>query len=162
MPGLTEHASCRVAVTWRLPILVGLGLLLLYLVTFPGAISPRVSDDRAMYLVTQAIVDRWDVAIVPGSPSEVAVAPGWQPLPLPTGFCATERSVLGIGEQPGGPFFVKYGIGQSIAAVPLYMLGRVVALALPAGVRAETAAFVTSMYCSLITALTAACCAPWP
>jgi 4-amino-4-deoxy-L-arabinose transferase-like glycosyltransferase len=131
-------------------------LLLFYLLTFPGAISPRVSDDQAMYLVTRAIVDRWDVAIVPGSPSEVAVTAGWQPVPLPTGFCPTERSVLGMGERPGGPFFVKYGIGQSIAAVPLYVLGRLVALALPLNLRDETAAFVTSMYCSIITALTAA------
>jgi hypothetical protein len=151
-----EHASGRAAVNWRLPTLVGAGLLLLYLLTFPGAISPRVSDDRAMYLVTQAIVDRWDVAIIPGSPSEVAVAPDWQPLPLPTGFCPTERSVLAVGERPGGPFFVKYGIGQSIAAMPLYALGRLVALTLPLDQRAETAAFVTSIYCSLITALTAA------
>jgi hypothetical protein len=155
MRGLRHEWPDRREVDWRLPVLTGVALLLVYLLTFPGTIAPRVSDGRAMYLVTRAIVDRWDVALVPGAPNEVAIAPGWHPLPLPTGWCATERSVLGIGERPGGPYFAKYGIGQSLAALPLYVLGRVVALGMPAAVRDETVAFVTSMYCSLITALTA-------
>lgn len=146
----------RARVAMGLPLSVGFGLLCLYLLTFPGSISPHSSDGRAMYLVTQSLVDRRDIAIQPSMPSEVAVAPGWRTIPIPRTSCPTEPAVIGIGQSAGGPFYSKYGIGQSVAAIPLYVAGLAVAHLVPAAVRNEAATFVTSAYTSVITALTSA------
>jgi len=140
----------------RLPIAVGAFLFLFYLLTFPGAISPKVSDGRSMYLVTQSLVDRHSIAIIPPLPNLIAIAPGWRPLPLPPGTCATEPAVLGIAQSKAGPAYSKFGIGQSLAAVPLYVAGLQIARAAPAIDRDEVAGFVTSSYTALVTALTAA------
>ncbi len=145
----------RAAVRWRLPLLAGAFLFLCYLLTFAGTIAPKNSDGRAMYLVTRSLVDRHDVAIVPDAPGEVAVAPGWRPLPIPTGPCATEPAVNGIGERKRGPYYAKYGIGQSLLAVPFYLLGSAVARGFAAIDRAEVTGFVTSAYNPAVTALTA-------
>ncbi|HEY8286430.1 MAG TPA: hypothetical protein VIJ28_18740, partial [Chloroflexota bacterium] len=143
-------------------IAVGVFLFLCYLLTFPGTIAPSVSDGRAMYMVTQSLVDRHDVAVKSDTGKGFLITPGWQPLPLPTGACATEPAVNAIGERPGGPYFTKYGLGQSLLAVPLYVLGGVIGGGFPAighgapGIsRAEVQAAVTSAYDPLITALTA-------
>lgn len=135
---------------------MGLFLLCCYLATFPGAIGPHVSDDRSMYLVTQALADRHDVALV--DPREPSIAHGWQPSAAPTpGRCVTEPAVLGVGRPGtrGGPVFSKYGLGQPLLALPLYVLGtHAAALAVPAD-RPEIGPLVTSMYNPLVTALTA-------
>ncbi|HVA88508.1 MAG TPA: hypothetical protein VNL71_01565 [Chloroflexota bacterium] len=152
----------RAPVAWGFPVLVGLFLLLCYLLTFPGTIAPSVSDGRAMYMVTQSLVDRHDVAVRSDSRKGFLVTPGWRPLPLPGGACATEKTANAIGERPGGPYFTKYGLGQSLLATPLYALGGVIGRAFPvvsqgaSGInRAEVQAAVTSAYDPLVTALTA-------
>ena len=114
----------RAAVSWRFPCLVGCFLLLVYLLTFTGTVGSKDSDGRAMYMVTESLVDRHQVAIVPSWTGEMIVVPGWRPLPLPTGVCATEPGMDGIGQTANGPFYSKYGIGQSLLAVPLYCARR--------------------------------------
>src|SRR5665213_339914 len=99
---MTEGRT-RAAVSWRFPCLIGGFLLLFYLLTFTGTVGSKDSDGRAMYMVTESIVDRHQVSIVPSWTGETAVAPGWQPLPLPVGACATEPAVDGIGETATGP-----------------------------------------------------------
>ena len=153
---MAPPAARRVRVHFGLPVAVGVGLLFFYLLTFPGSISPHSSDGRAMYLVTRALVDRRDVAIQPSEAGETYVTPGWRQVPIPATACPTEPAVIGIGERPGGPFYSKYGIGQSFAAIPLYVLGLQVARLAPAAVHDETATLVTSTYTSIVTALTAA------
>ncbi|HVC83476.1 MAG TPA: hypothetical protein VNL35_23555, partial [Chloroflexota bacterium] len=154
--------SHRAPVSWGFPIAVGVFLFLCYLLTFPGTIAPSVSDGRAMYMITQALVDRHDVAVRSDSGKGFLVTPAWKPLPLPGGACATEPAVNAIAEQPGGPYFTKYGLGQSLLAVPLYVLGGVIGGAYPTvghgtpGInRAEVQAAVTGVYDPLVTALTA-------
>jgi hypothetical protein len=157
-------ASWRSApVPMRYPLLVGTLLCAFYLLTFPGTISPRVSDGRSMYLVTRAIVDRFDIAIVPAgaklAPSlagEVAITPGWRTVPIPAGICATEPAIIGIASGSGKPYFSKFGLGQSLAAIPLYLVGLQAARLAPSQNHDEVAAFVTSGYAALVTALTAA------
>ncbi|HWE64933.1 MAG TPA: hypothetical protein VHB98_24730 [Chloroflexota bacterium] len=143
----------RAPVSWRFAVLPGLFLLLWYLLTMPGAIAPRISDDRSMYLVTQALVDRHDVALQ--DPYEPQLQHGWQPPRPPSGTCPTEGAALGVGTRRGGPVFSKYGLGQSLAAIPLYVLGERLASLVSPPYRAEVPAFATSAYNSLITALTA-------
>ena len=139
---------------WRFPALVGTSLLLLYLLTFPGAIAPHISDGRSMYLVTQSLVDRHDVAIV--DPLDPLLAHGWQPPPPPKGSCPTEAAVIGVGSRRGGPIFAKYGLGQSLFAVPLYLGGMLAASFSSPHLHAEIVPFVTSAYTALVTALTGA------
>ena len=142
-------------VPWRPPSLVGLFLFLCYLLTFPGTIGPRISDGRSMYLVTTGIAARWDVALV--DPASPELARGWQrPAPSGPASCPVEPGTIGVGQRVGGPVFAKYGIGQSLAALPLYLLGTAVAALVAAGDRANVAEFVTSAYPALVTALTAA------
>ncbi len=148
--------SKRAKVCPALPAAVAFALLCLYLLTFAGSVSPQSSDGRAMYLVTRALVDRREIDIQPALPSLVAVAPGWRTIPIPESACPTEPAVIGIGEQAGGPFYSKYGIGQSLAAAPLYFAGLQIARLVPPAVHDETAALVTSAYTSLVTAATAA------
>jgi hypothetical protein len=145
------------SITLGLPVATGVALLLFYLLTFPGAIAPKSSDGRAMYLVTRALVDRRAVAIQPAVRGLVAVVPGWRSVPAPTqGPCPTEPAVIGLGQRASGPFYSKYGLGQSLAAAPLYLAGRTTAGMLPRDVRDEAAALVTSAFDALVTALTAA------
>ena len=153
----------RAPVSWRFPCAVAFFLFLCYLLTFTGTVGSTISDGRAMYMVTQSIVDRHQVSIVPNRPGETVIVPGWQPLSLPGGVCATEPAVDGIGETSNGPFYTKYGIGQSLLALPLYALGvevsrgfPVIAHGVPGFDQAEVRQFVTSVYASLVTALTAA------
>lgn len=143
----------RAPVSWRFAALPGLFLLCWYLLTVPGTIAPRISDDRSMYLVTQAIVDRHDVAL--RDPYVPELGHGWQPPQRPSGPCPTEPAVLGVGRHVGGPVFSKYGIGQSLLAIPLYLLGERAASLLSLANRPEAAPFVVSAYNSVITALTA-------
>jgi len=145
----------RMPVPWRPPALVGLFLFLCYLLTFPGTIGPRISDGRSMYLVTSAIAARWDVALVDRAYPELAR--GWQrPAPAGPASCPVEPGTIGVGQRVGGPVFAKYGIGQSLAALPLYLLGTGIAALVAPGDRATVEEFVTSAYPALITALTAA------
>jgi hypothetical protein len=139
---------------WGLALLLGSSLFFWYLLTFPGSIGPRISDGRSMYLVTAALVDRHDVALY--DPFEPQLLHGWQPPPATwrTGLCPTEPAVIGVGTRVGGPVFAKYGIGQSLAAVPLYVAGQHLASLVQPSFRPEVPPFVTSAYNSLITALT--------
>ena len=152
VPASAERATVRPG----LPIAVGFALLFFYLLSFPGSISPRSSDGRAMYLVTRALVDRHAFNILPTRSRDVFVTPGWRTVPIPATACPTEPAVIGIGEHSGGPFYSKYGIGQSLAAAPLYAAGLQIARFVPPEVRQETATLVTSMYTSIITAITGA------
>ncbi len=158
-----SHALSRRALRPGLPAVVGVFLFMLYLLTFPGTISPHVSDGRSMYLVTRALVDRADVAIIPAHATltplmakEVAITPGWRTVPIPSGTCATEPAVIGIAAGPGQPYFSKFGLGQSLAAAPLYVLGSQAARLTPDVNHAEVAALVTSSFAAIVTALTAA------
>jgi hypothetical protein len=143
----------RASVSWRFAALPGL-FLCWYLLTIPGTVAPRISDDRSMYLVTQAIVDRHDVALQ--DPYEPTLRYGWQPPAAPTqGPCPTEAAVIGVGPRVGGPVFAKYGVGQSLLAMPLYVLGERAATLLPPVNRPEAPPFAVSAYNSIITALIA-------
>jgi hypothetical protein len=145
----------RLAVNPKLPVAIGAFLFLFYLLTFPGTIAPRVSDGRAMYLVTQSLVDRHSIAIY-NPMAKVAIAPGWKPIPIPASACPAEPAVIAIAQSKSGPAYSKFGIGQSLAAVPLYILGTQLAKIAPGAGRAEIATFVTSSYTAIVTALTAA------
>ena len=97
-----------------------------YLITTQGYIQS--SDGMSAYLVTRSIAERGELSI------------------------GEERKGLGV-RGPDGKYYSKFGIGLSLAALPLYYLGK---LAVPLLKMEEE--FVTIFSCSLlnifITALT--------
>lgn len=68
-----------------------------------ATVGSRISDGRSIYAVTAAIIDGHGVAI-----------------PAPLGVPAHRNN------QPPGPFYSKYGIGQSLLAIPFYVGGRII------------------------------------
>ncbi|GFP28021.1 hypothetical protein HKBW3S33_01438 [Candidatus Hakubella thermalkaliphila] len=102
-----------------------LSLLTFFILTAPGAIHE--ADGISMYEVTKSIIEKGDFSV----PSE---------------------NVLGT---PGlfGKSYSPFGIGQSILAIPLYVLGKVLAAGVGLEPRFMTK-FTVSLFNPIVTALT--------
>ena len=126
----TQVAVARGAGRGRLvacAVLLGVGVFLALLLVVPGTIN--VLDGQSMVQVTRSIVERGDVTV--------------------------SAPVYGV---PGlhGHLYSKYGPGQSLAAVPLYLLGRALQPLVPAYYRPELPVLAASLLPALATALAAA------
>jgi hypothetical protein len=113
---------------WRLvaaALLLGLGVLAVYLLAAPGALNGL--DGRSMLQVTSSMVERGDVTTSPG---------------------------YGV---PGryGHSYSKYGPGQSVAALPLYLAGRALEPLVAPYYRPELPLMLASFLPALVTAITA-------
>ncbi len=111
-------------------LLLGVAVFALLLVVVPGSIME--SDGQSMVQVTHSIIERFDFTVS---------APLYGQL----------NGVRGVD----GLLYSKYGPGQSLAAAPLYLLGKAAALVLPAYYRPEAAIMAASTLTALATALTA-------
>jgi hypothetical protein len=100
-------------------------VLLLYLATAAGHISS--SDGHTMYLLTQSLVERGDFSV------------------------ETENTERG----PDGRRYPKAGLGQALASVPFYLVGRAVASGLEPALRPFAAKAATSLVSPFAGALTA-------
>lgn len=80
----------------RLAVWLFCGLTLLYLSTARGIFE--YGDDFSMLQVTRSIVERWDIDVPKATP--------------------------GAAQGADGRYYSKYGIGQSIIAIPFYIIGR--------------------------------------
>jgi hypothetical protein len=101
-------------------------LLALYGLTASGSVGPRISDGRSMFAVTAALVDRHALDVQPAA--------------------------LGVAGR-GGLSYSKYGPGQSLVTLPLYLAGSAIAAARPAGVRLQTLMMACSFLNALLVAL---------
>jgi len=108
-------------------MLLGVGALALLLLAVPGALGPL--DGQSMFQVTRSIVERGDVAV--------------------------SGPVYGVAGLHG-QYYSKYGPGQSLLAVPLYVAGRAMAPLLPDSLRPEMPTVMASLLPALATALTVA------
>ena len=106
--------------------LLGLSVLAALLLVVPGTLNG--TDGRSMLQVTSSIVERGDVTVSPS------------------------YGVRGLH----GHWYSKYGPGQSLAAVPLYLAGRALAPLLPPSYRPEAPSMAVALLPALATALTAA------
>jgi hypothetical protein len=104
--------------------LLGLSVLAALLLVVPGTLNG--TDGRSMLQVTSSIVERDDVTVSPS------------------------YGVRGLH----GRWYSKYGPGQSLAAVPLYLAGRALAPLLPPYYRPEAPSMAASLLPTLATALT--------
>ena len=107
--------------------LLGLGVLAALLLVAPGALSGF--DGQSMFGVTRSIVDRWDVTV--------------------------HDAVIGVPGL-GGRYYSKFGPGQSLAAIPLYLIGRALEAVVPSWYRPELPGLVSSLLPALAIACTAA------
>lgn len=108
-------------------VLAGLGVLCALLLVVPGTVN--VLDGQSMVQVTRSIAERGDATVA-----------------------APVYGVRGLH----GYLYSKYGPGQSLAAVPLYLAGRALAPLVPAYYRPELPLMAASLLPALATALTAA------
>src|SRR5947209_14527895 len=106
--------------------LLGLGVLAALLLVVPGTLNG--TDGRSMLQVTGSIVERGDVTVSP------------------------TYGVRGLH----GHWYSKYGPGQSLVAVPLYLAGRALAPLVPPYYRPEAPSMAASLLPALATALTVA------
>jgi len=98
-------------------------LIVLFLLSFYLSLASLhigSGDGVIMYQVTRALVEMQSVAIPPPPPGTVVVDHWGEPIP-------TDR--LRRGGQYGawgvdGRYYAQYGVGQSLLAVPFYVLGR--------------------------------------
>jgi 4-amino-4-deoxy-L-arabinose transferase-like glycosyltransferase len=107
--------------------LLGLGVLALLLLVSPGALGPL--DGQSMYQFTRSIVERGDFTV--------------------------SGAVYGVAGLHG-QFYSKYGPGQSLLAVPLYVAGRAMAPLVPVSLRPEVPTLAASLLPALATALAVA------
>ncbi len=105
--------------------LLGLGTLFLLILVIPGTLDGL--DARSMYEVVRSIVDHGDVT--------------------------TASRSTGV---PGvyGHFYSKYGPAQSLAALPLFVIGRALAPLVPPYFAPELPIMVSSLLPAIVTALT--------
>ncbi len=96
-PGL--HAPASMRTLRRRSLGLFLFLLALYGATASVNVGPRISDGRSVFAVTAALVDRHAVDVQP-----------------------PELGVPGLD----GRYYSKFGLGQSLVAVPLYLAGRAI------------------------------------
>ncbi len=106
--------------------LLGLGALFLLLLVVPGALDG--SDAQSMYQVMQSIVDHGDVTVA--SPPPIGV-PGLY-----------------------GHYYSKYGPAQSLAAIPLFVIGRALEPLVPVRFAPELPIMASSLLPAVVTALT--------
>lgn len=102
----------------RIATLVGLFLVSLFLLQ--SSLRIGSGDGEAMYQVTRSLVEDRGFAIPPPPPDAVVVDPFGEPI-------APERLRDGgpYGAWgAGGRYYAQYGVGQSLLAAPLYLLGR--------------------------------------
>ena len=105
--------------------LLGLGALLLLLLIVPGTLDG--TDARSMYEVARSIVDHGDVTTL----SKSTGVPGLY-----------------------GQYYSKYGPAQSLAAIPLYIVGRALTALVPPHFAPELPIMASSLLPAIITALT--------
>ncbi len=111
--------------------LLGVAILALLLLLIPGSVME--SDGQSMLQVTRSLVERGDVTVS---------APRYGEL---------------IGVQGvGGRLYSKYGPGQSIAAIPLWLVGRALASLVPPSFGAELPVMAASTLPAIAVALSAA------
>jgi len=105
--------------------LLGLGTLFLLILVIPGTLDGL--DARSMYEVVRSIVDHGDVT--------------------------TASRLTGV---PGvyGHFYSKYGPAQSLAALPLFVIGRALAPLVPPYFAPELPIMASSLLPAIVTALT--------
>jgi hypothetical protein len=105
-------------------LLLGLSVLAVYLLAAPGALNGL--DGRSMLQVTSSMVERGDVTTSPA---------------------------YGV---PGryGHSYSKYGPGQSVAALPLYLAGRALEPSVAPSYRPELPLMLASFLPAIVTAIT--------
>ena len=119
----------------RLPMAVFLILSGFYLLTMSG--HTYSSDEETMLAVTRGLIERGDVAVVVEDGAPV--------------------SALRPGRD--GRVYSPYGILPSLLAIPLHLLGTLIA---PSGLQADYASrFTATMLNSLLTAVTCAILVQW-
>jgi len=106
-------------------VLLGLGVLAALLLIVPGTVGG--TDGQSMFGVTRSIVE--------------------------SGATTVRDANIGVPGL-GGRFYSKYGPGQSLAAIPLYLIGRAVEPLAPPAYRPELPGFVASTLPAIATALT--------
>ncbi len=111
----------------RAATLLGLGVLAALLLVAPGALSGF--DGQSMFGVTRSIVEHWDVTV--------------------------HDAVIGVPGL-GGRYYSKFGPGQSLLAIPLYLFGRALEAVVPSWYRLELPGLVSSALPALAIACTAA------
>jgi len=107
--------------------LLGLGVLAALLLVAPGALSGF--DGQSMFGVTRSVVEHWDVTV--------------------------HDAVIGVPGL-GGRYYSKFGPGQSLLAIPLYLVGRALEAVVPSWYRPELPGLVSSLLPALAIAFTAA------
>ncbi len=107
--------------------LLGLGVLAALLLVVPGTLSGF--DGQSMFGVTRSIVEHWDVTV--------------------------HDAVIGVPGL-GGRYYSKFGPGQSLLAIPLYLIGRALEAVVPSWYRPELPGLVSSLLPALAIACTAA------
>jgi len=146
---MRQHPS-----TLRLSLLLFGLFAVLYLLTASGRIQQR--DEETMYRVTRNLLETGDLAIQ----SEVmTLEPAGLPGFLPTQEITFESTFASPGRD--GRSYSKYGIGQSLATVPLYLLGKVLAPLLPSPTFQYGAKLLVSTFNALMTAATCALLFAW-
>ncbi|MDI6892704.1 MAG: hypothetical protein QMD08_06970 [Actinomycetota bacterium] len=109
----------------RVALLILVFFVALYVLTAQGSIQSL--DGQIMYELTESLAERGSVAI------------------------SNPAGVEGID----GRLYSKYGIGQSIAVIPLYLIGKVILLFFNPGFGGTyVTKFMTSMFNPIVTALT--------
>ena len=98
-----------------------------YLITASGTIQS--SDGTSMFLVTQSIVENRTFAI------------------------ETDRKDLVTKSEINGNYYSKYGVGQSVLAIPFYAAGKIASSSFHIPVEFLTK-FMVSLYNSLVTGAT--------
>ena len=111
----------------RAATLLGLGVLAALFLVTPGALSGF--DGQSMFGVTRSIVEHWDVTV--------------------------HDAVIGVPGL-GGRYYSKFGPGQSLLAIPLYLVGRALEAVVPSWYRPELPGLVSSLLPALAIAFTAA------
>ncbi|MBN1977762.1 MAG: glycosyltransferase family 39 protein [Anaerolineae bacterium] len=113
-----RHGEGVVGDDRRTACLVGLFLLLIYLLLTSLRIGS--GDGETIYQATRSFVEGRGFAIPPPSPDAVVLDPFGEPIP--------PEKLRGGGPYGAwgsdGRYYAQYGVGQSLLAVPFYLLGR--------------------------------------
>jgi len=101
-----------------------LAFLALYLLTASGRIDS--GDGHVMFQVTDSIMRGEGFAISPALPEQDLLGPHGERIPHETIY-GSGAGAFGVD----GRYYAQYGPGQSFAAIPFYLLGRVMHVILP-------------------------------
>ena len=99
------------------------GLIVLFLLSFYllfASLHVGSGDGVVMYQVTRALVETRSFAIPPPSPWTVVVDHWGEPIPPGKLRHGGQYGAWGVD----GRYYAQYGVGQSLLAVPFYVLGR--------------------------------------